>query len=40
MNEVAMGLGIGIIAGIALFFVLAHFGYIEKMLSAIDKKFS
>jgi hypothetical protein len=36
MNETAMALGIGTLLGIVLFFVLAHFGYIEKLLASID----
>lgn len=40
MHGLAIAFGIGIVAGIALFFVFAYFGYIDKLLNWVDKKFS
>lgn len=39
MNPIAQAFGIGIILGLAVFFALAHFGYIDKLLASMDKWF-
>jgi hypothetical protein len=39
MNPIAEAFGIGIIIGIVLFFVSVYFGWIDKLINAIDKRF-
>lgn len=36
MSQTAMALGIGTILGLVLFFVLAAFGLIDKLIASID----
>lgn len=38
MNGMAQAFAIGIIGGISLFFVLAYYGVIDKLLHWIDKR--
>ncbi len=38
MNGLAQSFGIGTLIGIMLFFVLAKFGYIDKLLHWIEKR--
>jgi predicted RND superfamily exporter protein len=39
MSPIAQAFGIGMILGIILFFVLAGFGLIDKLIASIDKWF-
>ncbi|ADE12105.1 hypothetical protein [Sideroxydans lithotrophicus] len=39
MNATAQAFGIGIILGIIVFFILAKFGVIDKLLVSMDKWF-
>jgi hypothetical protein len=38
MSALPQAFGIGTIAGIVLFFVLAKFGYIDKLIHWIDRR--
>lgn len=37
MNEIAQAFEVGVAYGIVLFFMCAHFGYLEKLLVAMEK---
>lgn len=39
MNETAQALGIGTLIGIVLFFVLAGFGVIDKLIASVENWF-
>lgn len=39
MNQTAQALGIGTIIGIILFFVLAAFGLIDKLIASMERWF-
>lgn len=38
MNAMAQAFGIGTLLGIVLFFVLARYGLIDKLIDSLDKK--
>jgi hypothetical protein len=38
MTGLAQALGAGVIVGIILFFILAYFGWIDKLIRWIDKR--
>jgi hypothetical protein len=39
MNSTAEAFAIGIIIGIIMFIVLAHIGWIDKLIESIDRRF-
>jgi hypothetical protein len=39
MSGMAQAFGIGTLIGIVLFFVLAHFGVIDRLLTSIERMF-